>query len=413
MSKFYRMFVLSMVVVLIASCTAPVIDQPTLSPLPNVQIVRHPEPLDLSEYFMELTSIPKFNINVADAFQVDLRSRDLTRIDMSSSLSDLMYAAFDSKTQWPTADKMPFGFDWQKIMELNKDPGLGIRTLHDQGITGKGVGIAIIDQTLLVDHTEYKERLRLYEETEDIMDEGPQAHMHAPAVASIAVGKTVGVAPESDLYFIGTGFCGAKKLKDIDYACWAKAVRRIVEINKSLPADRKIRALSLSWGWDAERKGYDEITAAVNEAKAEGIFVISTSISLTYGLHFHGLGRSSLADPNEFESYEPGLWWQNYFYKDGLQENTLLVPMDSRTTASPTGIEDYVFYGEGGWSWCVPYLAGMYALAAQVKPDITPEQFWDTALQTGRTIQIQHGGKDYEFGVILDPQALIDAINNK
>ncbi len=55
----------------------------------------------------------------------------------------------------------------------------------------------------------------------------------------------------------------------------------------------------------------------------------------------------------------------------------------------------------------------MYALAAQVKPAITPEEFWKIALETGRTIQIQHSGKDYEFGVILDPQALIEAIKSQ
>jgi hypothetical protein len=84
--------------------------------------------------------------------------------------------------------------------------------------------------------------------------------------------------------------------------------------------------------------------------------------------------------------------------------------MDARTTASPTGIEDYVYYRQGGWSWSIPYLAGMYALAAQVKPEITPEEFWQTALNTGRTIQLQHEGKEYEFGVLLDPQALMETI---
>jgi hypothetical protein len=43
---------------------------------------------------------------------------------------------------------MPQDFDWERIMELGKNPGLGIRKLHTQGITGRGIGIAIIDQTL-------------------------------------------------------------------------------------------------------------------------------------------------------------------------------------------------------------------------------------------------------------------------
>jgi hypothetical protein len=84
--------------------------------------------------------------------------------------------------------------------------------------------------------------------------------------------------------------------------------------------------------------------------------------------------------------------------------------MDSRTTASPTGASDYVFYREGGWSWSIPYIAGAYALACQVDPKITPDRFYQTAMATGRTVQMAHSGKTYSLGPILDPVALIDAI---
>ena len=419
MSDIYKKIVWVVVMMSIVSCGAPAT---TISPalsvseesMPEINIVRHPEAVDYSGFFSELTSIPKFDINSENPWQVDLRSRNLTKIDMTTSLTDLMYADFDSKTQWPSANMIPPDFNWQKIMETGKDPGLGIRALHEQGITGNGVGIAIIDQTLLVDHIEYKDRIRMYEEAEDITGGWREVQMHGPAVASIAVGKTVGVAPEADLYFIATGDCGgATSISDLDFSCRARAIQRIVEVNKDLPTNRKIRVLSMAFGWIPDSKGYDEITAAVNEARDAGIFVISSSLSQTYNLNFHGLGRNSLSDPNNFQSFEPGLWWQQRFYELGLTTDTLLVPMDSRTIASPTGTEDYVFYREGGWSWSIPYLAGVYALAVQVKPEITPEEFWDIALNSGRTIQIQHNGKAYDFGVILDPRALIEAIKSK
>ena len=398
---------------LLVSCGTPEkIATPTALPESpySASIVRHPNPADYSNNYLELTSIPKYDPNSDDPWQIDLRSRDLTKIDMTNSLADLMYADFDSKSQWPTADKIPAGFDWQKIMELGKDPGLGMRALHEQGITGKGVGIAIIDQTLLVDHVEYKDRIRVYEEASDITGGWLETQMHGPAVASIAVGKTVGVAPEADLYFIATAMCSQGTYESVDFACLAKSVRRIIEINKDLPVDRKIRALSMSIGWGPQSKGYNEITAAVNEAKANGIFVISSSLSDIYGYHFHGMGRDPLAEPNQFESYVPGLWWAKNFYGGQPLKQTLLIPMDSRTTASPTGTEDYAFYRTGGWSWSIPYIAGMYALAVQVKPTITPEEFWTTALETGKTTQLVHEGKEYSFGVILDPQALIAAL---
>jgi hypothetical protein len=49
----------------------------------------------------------------------------------------------------------------------------------------------------------------------------------------------------------------------------------------------------------------------------------------------------------------------------------------------------------------------MYALAAQVDPDITPELFWSTALATGRRTELPHEDRMYPFGVILDPVELM------
>ncbi len=298
-------------------------------------------------------------------------------------------------------------------MDIGKNPGLGIQQLHSIGITGRDVGIAIIDQTLLVDHQEYASQLRLYEETADIHGGMLDAQMHGPAVASIAVGKTTGVAPEADLYYIATSFCNTTgTYEGNDYSCLAQSVRRIMEINKLLPQSRKIRVISISVGWVPDSKGYDDISAAVKEAKNAGVFVICSSVEQIYGFKFHGLGREPLANPDQFESYEPGLFWSKQFYEGNRFSDRLLVPMDSRTTASPTGIDEYVFYREGGWSWPIPYIAGVYALAAQVKPTITPDEFWSVALKTGRTIDLIYDNETISFGPILDPVALIAALKN-
>ncbi len=159
-----------------------------LSPNNRLRIVRKPEVADYSYINPgKLMELPKYD----DQWQVDLRSSDLTNLDLRENFEDLIHADFDSKTQWP--GELPDGFNPEMIMELGKNPGLGLRELHQKGITRKGVGIAIIDQSLLVDHVEYKEQLKMYEEIH-CYDE--RASMHGPAVASIAVGKTVGVAPE-------------------------------------------------------------------------------------------------------------------------------------------------------------------------------------------------------------------------
>jgi len=277
---------------MVISCGGQVTEKPPETELPNTRITRHPQPVDYSDMAI-YTEPPVYDPNSTDPWQVDLRSSNLTRLDLSYSKDALSYATFDSKTKWPATDKIPADFNWQEIMDLGKDPGLGIRSLHNEGITGTGVGIAIIDQTLLVDHVEYKDNIRVYEEDDDITGGWLNTQMHGPAVASIAVGKTTGVAPDADLYYIATGDCGGStSIEDLDFSCRAKAIQRIVEINKTLPTNKKIRVLSMSIGWVPESKGYNEINAALNEAKKEGIFVISSSLDLTHGLHFQGLGRT-------------------------------------------------------------------------------------------------------------------------
>lgn len=71
-----------------------------------------------------------------------------------------------------------------------------MRQLHQKGITGQGISIAIVDQTLLVDHVEYRDRVLYY----DDFGTGKSSSMYGPTVASIAVGKTTGVAPAANLF---------------------------------------------------------------------------------------------------------------------------------------------------------------------------------------------------------------------
>jgi hypothetical protein len=352
-----------------------------------------------------LKSLPTFDPDSKDPWQVNLRDRDLSKLDLRASLGDLLYASFDDTTVWPPAERMPAGFDWQKIMELGKNPGLGVRRLHEKGITGRGVKIAIIDQCLLVGHQEYADRLRFYQEV-DLSKTTPQ--MHGAAVASIALGKTVGVAPEAELYYIAMKFTEHDSPRRL-----APCVHKILEVNAQLPKDNKIRVISISTGWPPEHEGYKEMVEAVQKAQAAGMLVLRTDgpnfdEELNWGL----LGRPPLADPDVFESYEPGLFLARSFWggRLWLSKTSFWVPMDSRTTASPGGIHEYVFYRQGGASWTAPYVAGVYALAVQVDPAITPERFWSLAARTGRTIELNRQGMSRSLGPIVDPVRLIRAI---
>ena len=343
-------------------------------------------------------------------FQVDLRGCDASALDLSNRLADLLHADFDGQTVWPAA--LPAGFDPKAIAELGRNPGLGVRALHAKGITGKGVGVAILDQALLVDHQEYKDRLRHYEEIHWPAD--TEAQMHAPAVASLACGQTVGVAPEADLYFIAeqNGEWSGRDL-DWDFTWVAHSIERVLQINQTLRAENRIRVISISVGWSRGQKGYEETMAAVKKAENEGVFVVSTVLDGTHGVSLMGLGRDPRKDPDDVHSYSPGAFWRNEFVSNPMfwsGGNVLQVPMDSRTTASPCGAEDYVFYSDGGLSWAVPYLAGLYALACQVRPAIAPGNFLQAALSTGDTVDCEIDGKQYKLGRIVNPARLIEEI---
>ena len=356
-----------------------------------------------------MADVPTYDPDSRKPWQMDLRSWDLSQLDLRGSLGDLLRASFDDRTVWPK--QLPQEFDRQRIMDLGRNPGLGVRHVHAKGMTGRGVGIAILDQPMSVDHIEFAERLRLYEEIN--VRPNTRCQMHGSAVSSIAVGKTCGVAPDADLYYIAlwTGDWGKGPRRfTYDFTYLARAIRRIMEINIALPAERKIRVVSMQIGWRPGQRGYDEVTAAADEAEAAGLLVVCSCIERVHGLKFHGLGRAPMADPEQPVSYKPGAFWRSSFYAGRRFTDRLLVPMDSRTTASPHGSDEYVFYREGGWSWAMPWIAGMYALAAQACPGITPGQFWSLAMETGHTIGLKHGNETVPFGPIINAVGLVDAL---
>lgn len=317
-------------------------------------------------------------------------ARDFSRI------SDLNDISFSSTTRWP--EQLPDGFDPEYILEFNKNPGLGIRALHEQGITGEGVSIAILDQALLPGHQEYADSLMSYER---IHCRPPYAEMHGSAVASIAVGNDVGVAPDAKLYYIAESHSHGDVL---DASVLADCVLRVLEYNRHLPEGGKIRVISISRGYNEKDIGYREMTDAIRQADEAGVLVMTTSTAQYYDFTLFGMDRDYLADPDDMDSYEPASWIadraasQPQFFSDFT-----LVPMGSRTYAAPTGNGDYEIGHNGGLSWAVPWCAGFYALCCQVKPEITPSEFIETVKATSVPVG---------FGNIVDPAAAIKSLQN-
>lgn len=362
-----------------------------------ISIIRHPRAVDFNaeypEYYKsKMDQLPDYN-----DFGYDIRSTDLTSVDLTKEYDKLINASFDNKTIWPKI--LPVGFNPSEVLELYKNPGLKVRSLHERGITGKGVGIAILDQTLLVDHSEFKDQLKYYNEHR--VNEDEPASLHGAAVASIAVGKSVGVAPDADLYYIADNWNNEGESNGVV----AEDINEILDLNKTLPNKNRIRVISISWGLDASiSSGHEKIEEAYARAKKEGVLVITTSIGTRENVEFFGLNKIPLSDPDDYNTYTDNV------YSGNQSKYKISVPMSFRTVAYPTGENDYAVYSQGGLSWATPYVAGLYALACQVYPDITYDQFWKLAFETSRSSYGVYNGKGYVADYIVDPVAIVDSL---
>jgi subtilisin family serine protease len=306
----------------------------------------------------------------------------LSNLDLRGHKGLLEEMPFDSRTEWPEPNKMPDGFDPARLLDEGKNPGLGIRGLHKKGIDGRGVGIAIIDQPLLKEHIEYTDRLVRYEEIDVRADMPPQ--MHGPPVASIAVGKTCGVAPGAALSYF------AVPMWKQDNSPYCEVIDRIIKLNESPAVSERIRVVSISTGMFANQAKFDQWQQALEKAEQHAILVVTCSQDwLSYWM----LARIAGKDADDPNNYRSGQY--------GLRPGALLVPTGNRTTASHFGPEVYTYWTSGGLSWAAPYLAGLAALAYQVDPKIEPEtivKLWkQTAVHT-------------DAGPVVNPVGFIEAV---
>jgi membrane protease YdiL (CAAX protease family) len=366
--------------------------------LPMISAVVNPEP----ETVRKLDALPEYIPNTGNPFALDLRDTDLSGLVLNAGGEALLHSCFNTATVWPGSERLPDGFDPQAILAWGKNPGLGLRELHARGVDGRGVGIAIIDQGLYTGHPEYAPRLRWYEEiTHNLFN--LNTSFHASTVASMAVGRETGVAPGADLYFISSNDVILRgMIWELEYD--ALGIRRVVELNRYLPEGEKIRVISISIGASPPgMSGARDFSGAVAEAEAAGIYTLFTNA--TPAGYINLAGAPPLADPDDPRSYDLSTLAVNP--PDVDTPDFLLVPVDSRTFAGPGGPDDYYWCRTGGLSWMMPYAAGLYALALQADPALTPERFWQIAFDTAVPLEVDRNGTPRRIGKLVNPQGII------
>ena len=387
----------------------------------------------------------------------DLSGQDLTSMDLTGvAAGEAKTFTFDSATKWPSSEKMPAGFSPGDAMEKGKYLGLGLDALHDQGVTGKGVSVAVIDKPLLKGHEGLPAELEYIEMKpgDPSMD---QPNFHGLLVAGILAGKD-GVAPGAHLYYF------AVPDDSEPYARFAEAMNKLLEVNKGLSESQKIRVVAVPYGADPVDQvtgvtGAQDWANAIAAAKAAGIIVVYPGMS---DLNYTGAGALPGEDRDKPDSYKTWTWvtakagvvqslkdggansWDSarkelirlltedpnldslraeaintYIYlmesykktmafdewlKIAVEDlsGSLAFPVDYITVPNARGKDSYTYYGSGGLSFATPYVAGLLALGLQAKPDATAQELFKSMMDTGTPFAT--GGK------LANPVAFVKAL---
>lgn len=372
-------------------------DEPTPSDAAPSETVSAPQEIDPDAIYLSEGDMPKlerwselFNILTDRGMWHNFRYFD-SKIYVAKELfdpADLATFRIESYMVFEGSEEQA-----EELIEAGKNPGLGVRSLHEQGITGEGVNVAIIDQNLLLDHPEYAGNVAAYYDSgcEQPEDAGS---MHAPAVLSLLAGKSLGVAPGAKVWF------AAIPDKE-DAAYYADCLNWIIEQNRALPEGEKIRVVSVSAA-PGEWENGSQWDEAVTAAKAEGVLILDCASTNETGFVFAGYSDPDF--PEDVTKCTPGFPDMDNNFSGIYWTSKLFVPSSFRTTAQEyvAGLYIYTYWGNGGRSWSIPYAAGVLALGWQVNPELDAQTMMDLLLQSAYVNE--------EGCHIIDPPAFIELV---
>lgn len=319
----------------------------------------------------------------------DVRWKNLRKIESQLDSSIIKTFWFNEKTIWPDKYKSYSNY----LLSAGKNPGLEIRNLHKQGITGKGVVVAIIDQNICLDHPEYTGKIKEYRDV-GCNQPSKSSSMHGPAVASLLVGDSIGTAPDAKIYFVAA----PSWTRDAKYQ--ADALNWIIDKNSTLPEGEKIRAVSISAAPSGHGTLFTKNNSLWDSAYSRAIRTGLIVLDCTESNGITSPCYNDLNNPDSISKCLPGYPGKAY----SADSTHICVPISHRTLAEEyyQGKYSYQYMGRGGLSWAEPYLVGVLALGWQLRPDISGQEM----------IRLLHSTSYFKGnGVkIIQPKVFVDSV---
>jgi hypothetical protein len=319
--------------------------------------------------------------------------KDLTYCDSTLTASIIPTLTFDQRTVWPPR----FTALANSLLEQAKNPGLGVRSLHAKGITGKGVSIAIIDAEMNIGHADFERNIAKYKIFGDSMFSGN--NISGPQVLSLLAGKSTGVAPDLTIYFAETN-PAARDGKSI-----ADALHWIISENSQLPESKKIRAVLFTQSPSPEDPFYvynrGLLDSALSEIKLAGITTFYYSYN---GKRITSNCYYDIQNPDSLERCNSAyfMWELNY---PNFDTTRICIPVSKRTVLDEysMGLYDFLYSGSGEVGWAIPYLTGIITLGWQIRPELTGEELMSLVFSSAYR---KKGGK------IINPVAFINSVTS-
>ena len=255
---------------------------------------------------------------------------------------------FSTRTIFP--EKHPFNYN-ENMFHTFDD----VRKLHEAGIDGSGVNVAVIDFVFDTVPNELKDCLYKY----TIVNNNTGVHFHGTTVATQFCGKNLGIVPNAKLWFYGTGQGKDNLVKDVLLA--------LNDIYKQNENGANIKVINISGLVYRENPEIEEI---VEKLFRQGCYIID---STCFGKDFTCINQ----DTNTGEFYYSD--WQL-----GIDEfkSKIAIPTGGRMTPLVTTENDYLYCGQATYSWSIPLIAGYFAMALQINPNLTYNEFVELAKST-------------------------------
>ena len=334
----------------------------------------------------------------------DVQNKDLRNYNFSEAW-DLHTVSFNEDTIFPPALQKTA----LSTMKRGQNPGLGVRALHERGITGKGVNVAIIDEPLDMGHPEYAGKIIEYKDFSGEADFSSQGS----GVAGLLAGESMGTAPGVNIYYAAVP---AWDMYDARY--YALALDWIIELNSGLPEDEKIKAVCISPNPENPLPwiNVEEYLISFMRAEKEGILVLDCTDE-----HGVALGACSYDYENPEDvslckpkgAYRIAIAPYHYdgeakeiFTGEEPNENMLRVPISYKTLPE-TGEDSsykYRYDTKGQLSWALPYATGVLAMGWQLSPELGGDKMIEILFDTA---YIDKSGNKY-----INPKAFIEQLEN-